>query len=61
MKGRNMSGSKVLVVLFIDYVFLYTGCTFDNAPLRITGGICLLALALITVLPMKRKHKEGGK
>ncbi|MFR9144189.1 MAG: hypothetical protein ACLVJQ_05485, partial [Lentihominibacter sp.] len=59
--GRDMSGSKVLIVLFIDFVFLYTGCTFDSGLMKMIGGICLLLLAFATVLPIKGKNKEGGK
>lgn len=52
-----MTSNFIVAVLFTDYVFLYLGCTFDNMAFRLIGGICLLLLAIVTVLPERKKEK----
>lgn len=49
-----MENGKILAVIILDYIFLYTGCNFDNRLLKLTGTVCLLALAIATVLPGKK-------
>lgn len=52
---------KVVIVLLVDYVFLYGGCVLNNDTIRVIGGCCLLGLALIAVFPKRKRQQEGEK
>lgn len=55
-----MLDGKILIVLLIDYVILYSGCTYDNLIFELIGGLMLLVIAIITVIPIEKKQ-GGGK
>ena len=55
-----MLDGKAVMILIVDYVFLYGGCVFNSNVLRLIGGCCLLGLALIAVFPKRKRQQEGG-
>ena len=56
-----MLDGRTMIILLMDYVFLYGGCIFDIEAMRLAGGTCLLAMAVIAVFPKRKRQEEGGK
>ena len=56
-----MLDGRTMIILLIYYFFLYGGCIFDIEAMRLAGGTCLLAMAVIAVFPKRKKQEEGGK